>query len=872
MTLYWAVIRTLRTIPLRTHLVALALAVLLPLFLFSVVMVLLFDRLGVDAVQRGLQATVRATALSIDRQFARSIDSLEALGASEALGAGDLRAFHASAVREFQENKDWRTLWLADAAGRQLVNVAKPFGAPLPSVAADESFQRAAASQRVTISGLAGDLGAPGFAVPLALPVRRDGELRYVLVAELTPDSLSTRLTQHKLPEGAVGTLVDQDMKIVGRTRAISEFRGQRVPAGFATRFAAGDEGTFGERTVDGIPVYGAFAKAPISKFTVAIGVPASTVHAPWRRSLWMVLAGGTALLLVGLGIAAYIGRSLSRSIVSLGEVAASLGGDGAALAVQPSRIAEIRAVGESLQSASRLLSERAREREQAAEALRRSNETLNAFIAASPTAIIVLDLKSRVTVWNPAAARLFGWSEAEVLGQALPTVPDEEMDARAHLDFQWKAGEAVTDAQVRRRRKDGSVVVVSLSVAPLRDAAGRVYGSIGSLVDITERVRLEDQLRQAHKMEAVGRLAGGIAHDFNNLLTVLSGRSELLLDRLGPDDPLRRDVELIHRTSGRAAGLTRQLLAFGRKQMLQPEVLDLNAMVSATERMLRGLIGENIEMVTVLAPDIGCVKVDPGQMDQILVNLVLNARDAMPAGGRLTIETANTDLDASAIRMHIEARPGPYVMLAVSDTGLGMDDDTRAQVFEPFFTTKEPGKGTGLGLATVYGIVKQSGGDIWVYSERGRGTTFKVFLPRVEDAATRTSTDGVAAPRGGEETVLLVEDAEGVRDFAREILEGHGYRVLEAGDPVEALALAERHAGRIDLLATDVVMPKMSGRSLAERLMKRRPDVRVLYLSGYTEDAIVHHGVLDPGIPFLPKPFTPAALARKVREVLDLS
>jgi len=438
------------------------------------------------------------------------------------------------------------------------------------------------------------------------------------------------------------------------------------------------------------------------------------------------------------------------------------------------------------------------------------------------------------------------------------------------------KVGERVMGVlSIHTRRSEGfagdtlasATAFASQAATALENA--RLYQEARQAYD--ELARTQQQLLQVQKMEAIGRLAGGVAHDFNNLLTVLGGRSRLLLDRLRRDDPLRRDIELIQETADRAATLTQQLLAFSRKQVLAPKVLDLNAVVVNMDTMLRRLIGEDIDLVTVPGPALGRVKADPGQIEQVIMNLAINARDAMPRGGQLTIETANVELDEAYARRHVAVRPGPHVMLAVSDTGPGMDAETQARVFEPFFTTKEPGKGTGLGLATVYGIVKQSGGNIWVYSEPGRGTTFKIYLPRVEEAAEPVEpAKALAGPPRGLETVLVVEDDEALRELAREILQSHGYTVLEARHGGEALPIGERHAGPIHLLVTDVVMPWMSGRELARRLMPAHPEMKVLYVSGYTENAVVHNGVLDPDTAFLQKPFTPDALARKVREVLD--
>src|SRR5438105_8556730 len=416
----------------------------------------------------------------------------------------------------------------------------------------------------------------------------------------------------------------------------------------------------------------------------------------------------------------------------------------------------------------------------------------------------------------------------------------------------------------------------------PLSEFVPKALTSVASALAVgIERKRAEEalrqseeRLRQAQKMEAVGRLAGGVAHDFNNLLTVITSYSDLLLEDLGPADPKRDDVQQIRKAAEGAAALTRQLLAFSRQQVLQPKALDLKATVAGTEKLLKRLIGEDIQLTTFLAPDLGVVKADPGQIEQIISNLAVNARDAMPSGGRLTIEAANVDMDETYVRGHAPAGPGRYVMLALSDTGIGMDQQTKARIFEPFFTTKEPGKGTGLGLATVYGIVKQSGGFIWVYSEPAHGTSFKVYLPRVaepaepaEPAATATAT---AEPTGGTETVLVVEDAASVRMVTRQVLERVGYVVLEAPNGETALRLAAKHHGPIQLLLTDVVMPGLSGRQLAEQLAKLRPDMKVLYTSGYADHAIVHHGILDSGIAYLQKPFTPEALGRRVRQVLD--
>ncbi|MGH7315304.1 MAG: ATP-binding protein, partial [Candidatus Rokuibacteriota bacterium] len=463
---------------------------------------------------------------------------------------------------------------------------------------------------------------------------------------------------------------------------------------------------------------------------------------------------------------------------------------------------------------------------------------------------------------------------------RVLPAHAEEmrRFGARGFLGVPAKIGDRVVGVlSFQTRREEGfSAEDMAIATAFASHAAIALENSrllLESRRAYDELAETQGQLEQAQKMDAIGRLAGGVAHDFNNLLTVILGRTDLLLHPLRPEDPMRRGIELIQRTASRAADLTRQLLAFSRKQVLEAVVLDLGAVTTDMKDMLGRLIGEDIALLTERAPALGRVKADRGQIEQVVMNLAVNARDAMPQGGRLILETANVDLDDDYVRRHVGARPGPHVMLAVSDTGTGIRREIQAQIFEPFFTTKEPGKGTGLGLATVYGIVKQSGGYIEVDSEPGRGTTFRIYLPRLDTATTTVdrSTRPVAAA-GGTETILLVEDEEGVRELARDILRASGYTVLEARNGPEALLLCERHQGPLDLLLTDVVMPRMSGRELAERLAPLRPDLSVLYMSGYTDDAIIRHGVLGAGTAFLQKPFTPAALVQRVRETLDLA
>jgi two-component system, cell cycle sensor histidine kinase and response regulator CckA len=521
-------------------------------------------------------------------------------------------------------------------------------------------------------------------------------------------------------------------------------------------------------------------------------------------------------------------------------------------------------------------------ERERAEVALRgvqdrlvESEEEYRVLFESNPHPMWVYDKETfAFLAVNDAALRHYGYSRQEWLSMTVLDIrPPEEVAAfRTALAARTAGPPASIDPSVqtfKHRKKDGTVIEVE--IAPNSIVFDGRKARLILATDVTEKRSLEAQLVQSQKMESIGRLAGGVAHDFNNLLGVIGGYADLLRKRVKDDPRLHGYAEDIVKAADRAAALSRQLLAFSRQLVLQPKVLDLNAVVGEMEKMLRRLIGEDVQLVTVFDDGLGTVKADPGQVEQILMNLAVNARDAMPLGGRLTIETHNVDLDRAYARHHADVPAGRYVMVAVSDTGQGMSPEVKARIFEPFFTTKGAGKGTGLGLATVHGIVKQSGGHVFVYSEAGQGTTLKIYLPRADEAPATAEGAAVepALPRGSE-TVLLVEDEGTLRELIRELLESSGYAVLEARHGAEALKLCERHPDPIHLLMTDVVMPGISGRELAGQVKAVRPAIRTVYMSGYTDDAVVLHGVLSEEMAFLQKPFTQEALARKVREVLD--
>jgi len=512
------------------------------------------------------------------------------------------------------------------------------------------------------------------------------------------------------------------------------------------------------------------------------------------------------------------------------------------------------------------------RGRKQAGQALLQSERDFRALFAANPLPMWIYSLKTlRFLEVNDAAVQNYGYTRDEFLVMMIQDIRPLDDAERLLTNIGERRQTSERAGSCRHRVKSGRLIDVEITSHEMA-----FTGQSAALVvaqDITERRTLEEQFQQAQKMEAVGRLAGGVAHDFNNLLTVILGLCELLLADRNPDDPRQADIAEIQEAGTRAAGLTRQLLAFSRKQIIEPTLLDMNVIVADLRAMLARLIGEDVKVVLDLGADLALVEADRGQVEQIVMNLAVNARDAMPKGGTLTIETANVELDEHYAKTHLDVKPGLYVRLTVTDTGTGMTPQVQARLFEPFFTTKEPGKGTGLGMATVFGIVTRSGGSVGVYSEVGKGTQFKVYFPRADaaEAAERVvdTLSPVARPRAGAQTVLVVEDEDGLRELARRLLQRLGYTVLIAADASEASRLFEENP-TIDVLLTDVVMPGASGPELTSQLIEQRPALKVIYMSGYTEDAIVHHGVLKAGIAFLHKPFTSETLGRKIRDVLD--
>lgn len=601
------------------------------------------------------------------------------------------------------------------------------------------------------------------------------------------------------------------------------------------------------------------------------------------ERALMVVITNGLVVLLVAASILLIFQFALTRHLVKMADYARSLNLDKLDRElVLKRKTSKLTAPDELDQLVTAINEMRVRlmkdmaARLQAEKQLQFQKTLLECELEASPDGILITNTEGKTLYFNRRFVEM--WHLSVDSAAALPNqfafmfIKDmvaqpetsfakaiylyEHLDEENHEEITLKNGE-----------------VFERYTVPVRSAEGEYYGRLWSYRDITRRKTLEEQLRQAQKLEAVGRLAGGIAHDFNNLLVPIVGYTELGMMRLSPDDKLYTDLSRIRQAAERATGLTRQILAFSRKQLLEVGIFDLNRIIAEFEKMLQRLIGEDIQVQTYLTPTLYPVRVDRTQIEQILLNLVLNARDAMPQGGKLTLETANTFLDETYVEKHAGVQPGQYVMLAVSDTGHGMDAETQRYIFDPFFTTKEPGKGTGLGLATVFGIVKQHQGHIWVYSEPGYGTIFKIYLPQAE-GTPQVDTDEAEAttPLHGTETILVVEDAEMVRNLVCETLTAHGYRVIEASHPADAQQLASDYNEPIHLLLTDVIMPQMNGRELYQKLSTLSPEIKVLYMSGYTDNVIVHHGILYEGVNFLQKPFTVHDLIQKIRKVLSFS
>jgi PAS domain S-box-containing protein len=714
------------------------------------------------------------------------------------------------------------------------------------------------------------------------------GELRAVVYVALDLTWLNQLAVQVELPTGSTLTVVDGKGTILARHPVSDKWVGKTLPEASIIKTAlVQGEGMTEATGVDGIPRLYAFTSfgkrtEQAGNIYVTVGIPISVAFAQVDRILTRNLKflGFIALLTLA---AAWIGgyllllRRLNPILTATKRLGA---GDLSARTGVAYARGELSQLALSFDKMADSLEQRESERKQAEQLLDTEKKRFQTLSDNAPFGMVMIDKDGTFRYINPKFRELFSYDLDDVPnGKTWFRKAYPDTAYRHNVISTWINDlESLRPGEKRSRIftvtcKDGTQKIVDF--IPVQLETGENMMTCEDITELAqaekENAALEEQFRQSQKMEAIGQLAGGVAHDFNNLLTVIKGYSQLSLVEPKEGDSFKTDVEEIQKAADRATDLIRKLLAFSRRQVMEMRVIDLNALITDLDKMLRRVIGEDIELVTVIAEDLGRVKVDPGQIEQVIMNLAVNARDAMPKGGKLSIETANVELDEAYGRSHAAVKPGRYVMLSVTDTGVGMTQEVKERVFEPFFTIKEKGKGTGLGLSTVYGIVKQSGGNIWVYSEVGKGTTFKIYLPRVDEAPDERKEKAVAEelPRGNE-TILLVEDEEDVRKLAVRVLERQGYKVLEAAQGSDALLICEQHEGPTHLMVTDMVMPGMSGRELAENLSSLHPEIKVLYMSGYTDNTIAHHGILEPGLNYIQKPFSVEGLIRKVREALD--
>jgi PAS domain S-box-containing protein len=867
---------------LRAVLIAYSFAVLLPVLLLAGYLLNELAAADRAALEQRMVQMADALREDIDRDIDRRITMLTVLATSPALAQGDYGTFHRHASNAIPKNA---VVSLVDASMQQLVNTFVPYGTPLPLTGDPDSVRWIFEMKRplVTDYFIGRVSRRPVFNIDT--PVFVDGQVRYALLLGLDPRVLLPILEEEKLPREWVTTVADRNGVVLARrwshdqsvgTRLSGELRQHRSRPSIVT-------------SLEGERVLRASVVSPVSGWQVSLNVPLALAQAPLQRNLWWWGGLAAAAFLLAIGLAAVFARTIARPLQVAADAAAGLG-RGVAVPEGSTRLKETDTVLVALRAAERDLRQAREQRDEAlrqaaARELSASEQRFQLLVqGVTDYAIFLLDPQGHVTSWNTGAARIHGYSADEIIGQHFSRFYTEgdranELHVRA---LRTAASQGKYEAEGWRVRKDGTRFWAGVILDAIHDDSGKIAGFAKVTRDLTERREAQRQLEtarehlfQSQKMEAVGQLTGGVAHDFNNLLTIILGNLDAARRALenwteGAQARLVRAVD--HATHGaqRAATLTRQLLAFSRRQALEPTFVDVNRLLVHLQEFLRRSLGETIEVEAVGAGGIWWIEVDQAQLEAAILNLALNARDAMAGGGKLTIEASNSFLDEDYCRRHPDVRAGQYVLIAVADNGEGMSQEVLGRAFEPFFSTKEPGRGTGLGLSQVYGFVKQSGGHITIYSEPGHGTTVKIYLPRVYRDATVAEDHELAAPAARDsEAVLVVEDDADVRRFICETLRDLKYTVREAVDASSALAVIDS-AQRVDLLLTDVVLPGPNGRVLADQALARRPRLKVLFMTGYSRNAIVHHGRLDVGVEVIHKPVTQAALAAKVREVLD--
>jgi two-component system cell cycle sensor histidine kinase/response regulator CckA len=838
------------------------------------------------ARERAVEDALRLAHLAADQQ-ALIVDSvkqqLTTLALFRDLREGDRPGCQRLLQTMLREHPSYMNLWVVNADGSPFCAATVPRltpGAPAYSASGLSWFTRAMHSHATAIGDYQLSLVNGRPTLVLAQPIAgASGAIERVVAASIGLDQLNATFSKAKLPAGATLTLTDSRGTILARMPDAASWIGRRHTQ-FPTTQTAGsrpDRKMFESAGTDGVRRL--YAVLPVSAgldtgLFVTLDIESSAVLAEANQLLRQHLLLLGVLMLGAFCVTAVGGRLfLHRPVDAMRAVTRRIaGGDFNARAQLATSVPGLGDLGEAINAMAGALEVRQGERDQAEHALSAAEERMRFALEVSHVGVWEHNGVNDRVFWSDTVARHHGISPGTFGGRV------EDFLERVHPDERASLGAAIANAITTRQHElrieyravwpDGTERRLATTAHYTFNEAGELIRGAGVTIDITEQRSLEEQLRQAHKMDAIGQLAGGVAHDFNNMLTAILGNADFLLEDLVPGDRRRQEVEEIKQAGQRAAALTQQLLAFSRKQRLAPRVLRLGDVASGVAPMLRRLLGETIELSTVM-DDRSNVKADAGQIEQVLMNLAVNARDAMKNGGRLTIETRDVVLDHTYAHQHTGVRPGAYVMVAVSDTGEGMDAATQRRIFEPFFTTKATGQGTGLGLATVYGIVTQSGGHIWVYSEPGHGTSFKVYLPRTDELAAIRSADPTDAPRGTE-TILVVEDEDVVRDLITKALARQGYRVYAVNTAARAITFATKNHAAIDLIVTDVVLPDMSGPDMIDELKRRRADSPVVYMSGYTDGAVVHHGVLTPDARFLQKPFTSDTLARICRDALD--
>jgi len=870
-----------RALSVRGYLLVMVLAIMLPVGAFAGVLFWRYADSEIARIDQQLENAAHELALDVDRDLQGKIVTLETLATANSMENRDYARFYDRATRV----KDLAGVDISLRArdGQQLANTRVPWGTPLPRNLF-QNDEEAAATGKPYISNVVEGVLAGHPIYLISLPIGDNGKVNYLL--HMTVDLARVGdLVHAEIVSGQIAGIVDRDNVVMARTEESSERIGKPASKSFIDQVKS-DQGTWLGQNMQGYQIRLGYARSKLSGWMVWVGVPDADIQNPLHRALWRLSALGAALTILALGLAYWLGGRLAGASRTLAAQAAALGrGDAVLPASIPVR--ELDEVGHELVAAAARRT--GLERQLVRSATQETEQRFQTLVhGVTDYAIYMLDPQGHVTNWNTGAMSIKGYSESEIVGRhfSIFYTPEDRTDGVPARALLTAINEGRYEAEGWRVRKDGTRFWASVVIDRIEDSNGKLIGLAKITRDTTERreaqQRLEaarEQLYQSQKMDAVGQLTGGVAHDFNNLLTIIIGNLDNAKRTIetwqdGAKERLRRAIDMALIGANRAAVLTGHLLAFSRRQPLEPKLLDVNRLLSQLSAFLKPSLGEAVQLEVVGAGGVWTVEADAVQLETAILNLAVNARDAMPHGGRLTIEASNVLLDESYCADNAEVRPGQYVLIAVTDEGVGMNEEIATRAFEPFFTTKETGQGTGLGLSQVYGYVKQSGGHVKIYSEPGQGTTVRVYLPRARDDKKKISesqVQNVVPPSAyGKETIMVVEDDADVRAFICETLEEFKYTVLQARDAGSALRALERE-GKIDLLLTDVILPGPNGRELANAAVAERPGLKVLFMTGYSRNATVHQGRLDEGVQLIQKPLTQATLAAKVRAALDL-